>query len=1074
MNKSFSLLLFFVFTVSTLLAQPALYGPAPNARQMKYLQNPLAGFIHFGMNTFANTDGIEWGNDTKRPATTFNPTNGKVNTDQWVRLFQKAGFTKVILVAKHHDGFCIWPSAYTDYDIAAATNYLGGQGDIVKQLSESCDKYGMDMGIYLSPWDAWDSRYGADGGTKTNAYNTYYKNQLTELLSGNYGRLNATTGKREIAEIWLDGATGTTVTQAYDLDGYISIVRNLQPNCVVWMDSKWQSSYTGTAANFPLDAMWVGNEEGKIADPAWNTIDVTKTSTNQGRVAGGPYFCVNEADVSIRPGWFYHSAEDNGVKGLQDLTNIYYNTVGMGIPLLLNVPPNRAGVFHANDSAALMKLKNEITRTFSTNLITSGMTVTASTTLGTAYAGSKAIDADNTTYWTTSAGTKTGNIVIDFGKTMDINVVKIQEYMPLGQRISGFTVDLYVNNAWVTFGSGQTIGQQRIVKGDIKSATKLRLSITGSLDVPLISNIEAYCSTSDPVPTGLDCTNADFFQTIATQNISKLQIKVIDFPSGKWPSISEMRFYKHVNGIPQEVSRTGFTATQSSYAASGTCTAAKTLDGSTTTIWEPEWSPKVSMPVTVTYNFGKTIECTEISYLSRQDSPGNVIGTFSIFTDALKSGTLAETLKDASFSAETALAQNNAIATNYWTVIQNYISLGVGVAIQSDNSAAYAQFGVTGGWFKLIGTKGPDQGIMKVYIDDVLKATVDNYAATTATDQVLYEFDGLTSAVHLVKVTVTGTKNPLSTGNLITLQKKYQLSSTVKGIFQMEKTQVDVRKDAATVTVRVTRSGSAETAATVDVATSPGTGVHGMTYTNLSSTLSFAAGEREKTFTVTLLNNEFTVDKTFYVGLSNPTNSHLMGETNKTMIVVSPAYYRSKASGNWETPATWEVSTDNMTFATATAAPNASATRISILNGHEITIGTDATATGLVINAGGKLTLNNNFTLNTSSLNIESNATNGTGTFVDKNLNGGLTVSGTTTVQQYLTGVATKGSGRQWWYVSSPVSGALSGVFTPSGANNLGYYNETLATPAYVQITDDVTPLEVGRGYLAQLKSNNT
>ncbi len=375
---------------------------------------------------------------------------------------------------------------------------------------------------------------------------------------------------------------------------------------------------------------------------------------------------------------------------------------------------------------------------------------------------------------------------------------------------------------------------------------------------------------------------------------------------------------------------------------------------------------------------------------------------------------------------------------------------------------------------KLIGTKGPDQGIMKVYIDDVLQATVDNYAATTATDQVLYEFDGLSSAVHLVQVTVTGTKNPLATNNLITLQKKYQLSSTVKGIFQMEKTQVNVRKDAATVTVRVTRSGSAETAATVDVATSPGTGVHGMTYTNLSSTLSFAAGERQKTFTVTLLNNEFTEDKTFYVGLTNPTNSHLVGETNKTMVVVSPAYYRSKASGNWNTPATWEVSTDNMTFATATAAPNASATRISILNGHEVTIEANATATGLVINAGGKLTLNNTFRLNTSSLNIESNATNGTGTFVDKNLNGGLTVSGTTTVQQYLTGVATKGSGRQWWYVSSPVSGALSGVFTPSGDNNLGYYDETLTTPAYVPITNDVTPLEVGRGYLAQLKSNNT
>ena len=841
MKRIYITFLIVLCVTATLFAQPALYGPAPNARQMKYLQNPLAGFIHFGMNTYAGTDGIEWGNDVKRPASTFNPTNGKVNTDQWVRLFQKAGFKKVILVAKHHDGFCIWPSAYTDYDIAAATNYLNGQGDIVKQLSESCDKYGMDMGIYLSPWDAWDSRYGADGGTITNSYNTYYKNQLTELLSGKYGRLNTTTGTREITEIWLDGATGDTKPQAYDLNGFISIVRTLQPNCVVWMDSKWQKTYTGAATDFPLDAMWVGNEGGYIDDPAWNTIDWTKTTTNQGRIAGGQYFCVNEADVSIRPGWFYHPSEDGGVKGLLELSNIYYKTVGMGIPLLLNVPPNRAGVFHANDSIALMKFKDEITRTFSTNLITPSMTVTASTPLGPAYAGSKAIDADNATYWTTSGGTKTGNIVIDFGKTMDINVVKLQEYMPLGQRISGFTVELYVNTAWVTFGSGQTIGHQRIVKGTTKSASKLRLTITGSLAVPLISNIEAYCSTTETAPTGLDFTNADFFQTVEPQNIYKLQFKVLTLPADKYPSISEMRFFTHVNGIPQEISRTGMSASATSYAASVNRTADKSLDNNTATFWEPEWNPsKVPMPVTVEYNFNKQIQCTEISYLPRQDAPGNVPATFSIFTTPTSGGSFTEILTGASLSPETSLAQNNAIATNYWTVIQNYIALGVGVAIQSGNSAAYAKFGVTGGWFKLIGTKGPDQGIMKVWIDGVEKATVDNYAATTATDQVLYEFNGLSSAVHLVKVTVTGTQNPLATNNLITLQKKYQLSSTVNGIFQMEKAQVDVRKDAATVTVKVIRSGSAETAAAVNIATSPGTGVHGMTYNNLSSTLSFA------------------------------------------------------------------------------------------------------------------------------------------------------------------------------------------------------------------------------------------
>ena len=362
---------------------------------------------------------------------------------------------------------------------------------------------------------------------------------------------------------------------------------------------------------------------------------------------------------------------------------------------------------------------------------------------------------------------------------------------------------------------------------------------------------------------------------------------------------------------------------------------------------------------------------------------------------------------------------------------------------------------------------------MDIYIDEVKKTTIDNYATTTAKDQVLYELNGLNSENHLVKIVPTGTKNSSATGYNVTLQKVNKLKSYVNGIFRMEKDLVNVRKDAGSCTLKVTRTGCSD-AASVTWSTSPGSGVHGITYTDQTGTLTFAAGEMEKTFTVTFLNNELVENKNFYVGLTNPTNNHIVGQVESTNVVVIPVIYRSKTSGNWETPATWEVSTDNMTFATATAAPNASATRISILNGHEITIGANATATGLVINAGGKLTLNNTSTLNTSSLNIESNATNGTGTFVDRNANGGLTVSGTTTVQQYLTGVAAKGSGRQWWYVSSPVSGALSGVFSPSGANNLGYYDETLATPAYVPITDDITPLEVGRGYLAQLKSNNT
>ncbi|HPT43077.1 MAG TPA: discoidin domain-containing protein, partial [Paludibacteraceae bacterium] len=705
------------------------------------------------------------------------------------------------------------------------------------------------------------------------------------------------------------------------------------------------------------------------------------------------------------------------------------------------------------------------------------MTATASAFRGTGYEASKTIDSSNDTYWTMADGITTGNIVIDFGKTLEINNVKIQEYMPLGQRISGFKVELYVNGSWITYGTGQTIGHQRIINGDTKAATQLRLTITGSQAVPLISNIEAYFYSTDPASTGLDYTNADFFQTIAPQSLWKLRFKV-ETRNTAFPSIAELRFFNHENGNPVEIDRSSIATSASSYAknytAQAPCPPANTIDGNSGTFWQPEWSPsEVSMPQYVDYNFGKTIQCTEISYIPRQDSQGNIPATFSILTAATSSENFpTTTLLKASLSSATQLAQNNAIATNNWTVIQNYISAGVGVAIQSSSTSAYAQFGVTG-WFQLIGTKGKTEGKMDIYIDGVKKTTIDNYATTTAKDQVLYELNGLNSENHLVKIVPTGTKNSSATGYNVTLQKVNKLKSYVNGIFRMEKDLVNVRKDAGSCTLKVTRTGCSD-AASVTWSTSPGSGVHGITYTDQTGTLTFAAGEMEKTFTVTFLNNELVENKNFYVGLTNPTNNHIVGQVESTNVVVIPVIYRSKTSGNWGTPATWEVSTDNITFATATAAPNASATRISILNGHEVTIGANATATGLVINPGGKLTLNNTFTLNTSSLKIESNATNGTGTFVDKNANGGLTVSGTASVQQYLTGVSTKGSGRQWWYVASPVSGALSGVFTPSGANNLGYYNETLSTPAYVQIEDDTTPLEVGRGYLAQLKSNNT
>ena len=198
-----ALCLIFSGLVQSQTTAPASFGPTPNSRQMKYLRSPMAAFIHFGMNTFAGSDGIEWGNDVKRPASTFNPTKGKVDTDQWVRLLKKAGFTRVIITLKHHDGFCTWPTKITDYNISKSP-YMSGNGDLAKELSESCDKYGLDMGIYLSPWDAWEPTYG---DSTPGDYNDFYDGQLRELLGGAYGRLNTETGSMLKHE-------GGTITQA--------------------------------------------------------------------------------------------------------------------------------------------------------------------------------------------------------------------------------------------------------------------------------------------------------------------------------------------------------------------------------------------------------------------------------------------------------------------------------------------------------------------------------------------------------------------------------------------------------------------------------------------------------------------------------------------------------------------------------------------------------------------------------------------------------------------------------------------------------------------------------------------
>ncbi len=885
------LCLFFGMSIAQ-TTPPVKFGPTPNDLQMKYLQQPMAAFIHFGMNTFAGADGIEWGNDVKRPASTFNPTQGKVDTDQWVRLLKKAGFTRVIITLKHHDGFCTWPTKVTDYNISKSP-YMNGQGDLAKELSLSCDKYGMDMGIYLSPWDAWEPSYG---DASPGDYNDFYDAQLRELLGGDYGRLNPETGKREIVEIWLDGATGAgTAHQTYDFKRYIATTRELQPNCLTWMTLAAAQNYSGPEADFPVDAFWVGNEAGYVNDPVWLKVAVNGNNVTN-YAANGQYMSIPEADVSIRPGWFYHASQDGSVKSLDYLThNIFFRSVGMGIPLLLNVPPNKAGRFHDNDSARLMQFGAAIGNTFEINLLTPDMAVSATATRGTGFEAKNVLDGNADTYWTMADAQRTGTVTIDFGKDIEMDVIRIQEYLPLGQRISGWKLEVEVYGSWREYGSGQTIGYQRMVKGALLPMRKIRFSVTSSLAVPLISGIQAYRSDASitktgPIPPGIQSTDASSLQSLVTKKVSKLKFEIVEFASGRWPTLAEMNFFQTENGTRTQLSRTGYTATATSEAKQAVnsepdCPASNTLDGNVSTIWQPEWKPKVSMPQSLTYNFGKQIDLTEISYLPRQTSDQDIATKFNIyiaenpedeFTKSLEGGTFVSTLKTAQFTP---------ISSTDWKVLSNYSSLGA--AIQSQTNTAVAQFGVEGGWFRLLGSKSPATGILEVWIDGVKVATVDTYASALQKDVILYENSSLGAGNHVVLVKATGTKNEASTGESIILQNLLKLEADVKGMFEMERTFAESREDAGSFTFVVRRFGNLSEAATVTYITSPGTGVHGKTYSDKTEVLQFAAGESEKSATVTILENDLAEgNKDFYIELNTPTNNHVLGFNKNIRILV--------------------------------------------------------------------------------------------------------------------------------------------------------------------------------------------
>jgi len=440
----------------------------PTPRQLAWQELEFHAFVHFGVNTFTDR---EWGDGTEDPRI-FNPT--ELDARQWVRVFKNAGMKQVVMSAKHHDGFCLWPSKYTEHSVKNSP-WRGGKGDLVREVAEACREAGLKLGIYLSPWDRHEPSYG-----DSPRYNEHYKSQLTELLT-NYGPIH---------EVWFDGACGEGPDgkkQVYDWEGYISVIRRLQPEAVIFSDAG-------------PDIRWVGNERGFAGATNWSTLRRGEfypgTPKYKQLTEGheeGTHWVPAECDVSIRPGWFYHASQDDQVKSLERLLDIYYKSVGRNGVLLLNVPPDRRGLIHENDTARLAEFRAVIDETFRHNLAT-GQAATADNVRANQpqYGANRTLDGDYRTYWTTDAGVHSAMLTVELGKPVTFDRAMIQEATTLGQRVRSFAIKVWDGHRWQTIAEGTTIGYKRLLRFDPVTASRVRLTIRDARACPAIGEFGLF------------------------------------------------------------------------------------------------------------------------------------------------------------------------------------------------------------------------------------------------------------------------------------------------------------------------------------------------------------------------------------------------------------------------------------------------------------------------------------------------------------------------------------------------------------------------------------------------------
>ena len=490
-NALLSCLLLAASVACSTVEPPQPYGALPTDAQVRWQKMEYNMFVHFGPNTFTSA---EWGDGTES-ADVFAPS--ALDCRQWAATAKAAGMKGVIITAKHHDGFCLWPNPVSRHTVAQSS-WRDGKGDVLKELSQACREYGLEFGIYISPWDRNDPHYGSD------AYNDVFVQTLEHAL-GSYG---------EVFEQWFDGACGEGPNgkkQTYDWPLFYSTVYEKQPDAIIF-------------SNVGPGCRWVGNEYGSAGRTCWGTMNIGELTPsspadcdllNEGEQNGEKWVAA-ETDVSIRPGWFWRESENSKVKTVQELLKIYYESVGRNSLLLLNVPADTRGLLHEVDSVRLMELRAALDEIFATDLAEGAQAQACCTRGGSRkYDAVNILDGDYDTYWATDDDVLEASFTVTLPQAAEFNRVQIQEYIPLGQRVSAFSIEaLGQDGQWRTIARETTIGYKRIVHTPVTTALAVRVNIEEALACPLINGFalymdDIYVSDEKPhVPTG-EVKNAD-------------------------------------------------------------------------------------------------------------------------------------------------------------------------------------------------------------------------------------------------------------------------------------------------------------------------------------------------------------------------------------------------------------------------------------------------------------------------------------------------------------------------------------------------------------------------------------